>query len=113
MNPLPWLLLYLFLNRSDSRVPSPGGFLSSAQPPQMEELLHQLRSMTDTLEKVNGLARLSVSPQADPSAFHAPVRSASAPVSGNPFAEKSISDLSQMAARLGPILSALTNPGES
>ena len=67
MNPLTLTLLFLLINQSGSRetaartsylLPSP--LNAAADSFQIELLLDRLHSLTDTLEKVNGLAHMSV-----------------------------------------------------
>ena len=112
MNPLTLTLLFLLINQSGSRetaartsylLPSP--LNAAADSFQIELLLDRLHSLTDTLEKVNGLAHMSV-PSAE-IAGASPTSSASDSDSASGL--KNIGYLSHMISKLGPILSTLAN----
>ena len=112
MNPLTLTPLFLLINQSGSRETAartsylfPPPLNAAADSFQIELLLDRLHSLTDTLEKVNGLAHMSV-PSAE-IAGASPTSSASDSDSASGL--KNIGDFSQMISKFGPILSTLAN----
>ena len=109
MNPLTLTLLFLLMNQSGSREAGvrtpyllPPPLNTAADSFQIELLLDRLHSLTDTLEKVSGLAHMSGSAAEAVSSFPAPSSDSAANL-------KNLGDFSQIISKFGPILSTLAN----